>query len=197
MSLAKWYTRQQQPKSIISYQLSKLALPKDPFRLLSVGDVRKMKNYPTLVRAVESVNEGLSQDITLTILVRRPSAAAVCVEIIYFDTGAGFRIRLCNVLRSFERLHPAVHGDGFGVAALEGMLAGLPTIVTELVGMKQLLDDRWVFDPTNEWTQDWNKNMIEIPQDDRIQLGLQNRHRSQSFSPESQAQSFRDAVTSI
>jgi len=68
MSLAKWYTRQQQPKSIISYQLSKLALPKDPFRLLSVGDVRKMKNYPTLVRAVESVNEGLSQDITLTIL---------------------------------------------------------------------------------------------------------------------------------
>jgi len=80
--------------------------------------------------------------------VRRPSAVAVCVEIIYFDTGAGFRIRLCNVLRSFERLHPAVHGDGFGVAALEGMLAGLPTIVTELVGMKQLLDDRWVFDPT-------------------------------------------------
>jgi|AntRauTorcE11898_2_1112593.scaffolds.fasta_scaffold00864_8 glycosyltransferase involved in cell wall biosynthesis len=171
--------------------------PKDPFRLLSVGDVRKMKNYPTLVRAVESVNEGLSQDITLTILGEGHQQQPYASKSFISTPG---RVSESDFATYFDRssayIQPSM-GDGFGVAALEGMLAGLPTIVTELVGMKQLLDDRWVFDPTTNGLRTGIKNMIEIPQDDRIQLGLQNRHRSQSFSPESQAQSFRDAVTSI
>jgi Glycosyltransferase len=107
-----------------------------------------MKNYPTLVRAVESVNEGLSQDITLTILGEGHQQQPYASKSFISTPG---RVSESDFATYFDRssayIQPSM-GDGFGVAALEGMLAGLPTIVTELVGMKQLLDDRWVFDPT-------------------------------------------------
>lgn len=171
--------------------------PENPFSFLSVGDTRKMKNYSTLVRAVELANKEISRDITLTILGDNHQQQSYASKSFISTPG---RVPESEFAAYFNRasayLQPSV-GDGFGVAALEGMLAGLPTIVTELVGIKQLLDDRWVVAPTAEGLKNGIKRIVEVPQDERIQLGLQNRHCSEQLSPESRAQSFQDALSSI
>ncbi|MFC6755571.1 glycosyltransferase family 4 protein [Halomicroarcula sp. GCM10025894] len=88
-------------------------------------------------------------------------------------------------------------GDGFGVAALEGMLAGLPTIVTELVGAKQLLADEWVTDPTVEGLASAIETLSCMSRAERIEVGRSNRNKAQSFTPSAQTDAFRDAVASV
>jgi glycosyltransferase involved in cell wall biosynthesis len=122
--------------------------PADPFTVLSAGEAKPANGYDQLARAVERFAETVDADVRLVILGaghdERSYAARPHV------TTPGF-VDLDAFADWFDRASVYVQssrGDAFPVAALEGLLSGTPTIVTETTGVRELLPARQVVPPT-------------------------------------------------
>ncbi|WP_222917935.1 glycosyltransferase [Natrinema sp. SYSU A 869] len=122
--------------------------PADPFTILSAGEAKPANGYDRLARAVGRFAGTVDADVQLVILGdghdEQPYAALPRV------VTPGF-VDLDGFADWFDRASVYVQssrGDAFPVAALEGILSGTPTVVTEATGVRELLPSRQVVAPT-------------------------------------------------
>ncbi|MEI7026119.1 glycosyltransferase family 4 protein [Paenibacillus sp. y28] len=113
----------------------------EPFRVIQVGQISLRKGFVYLLEAAARL-----QDPKLEIMLFGGIGWRAIRGLIESYSRRGVRITAASgdplpALRSAHLcIHPSVE-DGFGLAPLEAMAAGLPAVVTEQTGMKEAIAD--------------------------------------------------------
>jgi glycosyltransferase involved in cell wall biosynthesis len=121
--------------------------PEAPVRLMSVARLTPHKRIADAVRAVrELIDEGLN--VTYSIVSDGPERATL--EAMCADLGLGGHVsflgfvsrgRLVSELSDADLfVHPSA-AEGFGVAVVEAMASGLPVVVANSLGVRDIVDD--------------------------------------------------------
>lgn len=108
----------------------------EPFRIIQVGQVSLRKGFPYLLEAVKQLDD---PDIEIILYggVGWRSIRALIEE--YQQAGLKIQLGAGDPVPAMRNAHLCIHSsieDGFGLAPLEAMAVGLPTVVTEMTGMK-------------------------------------------------------------
>jgi glycosyltransferase involved in cell wall biosynthesis len=118
--------------------------------ILSVGSLCYRKDYPTLLRALARVQQG-----NLVIVgdgQLRDSLRKLCVELNI--TGrvrfSGRRDDVLALMASADIYVQSSQIEGFGVAVLEAMAAGLPVIASDAPGMREVVHGAAVMFPVGD-----------------------------------------------
>ncbi|QSO53703.1 glycosyltransferase family 4 protein [Alicyclobacillus curvatus] len=109
------------------------------FRVIQVGQVSLLKGVPYLLDALLALND---PDVELVLLGGVGWRAIRDLIATYVKRGLNIRLEVGDPLPALRTAHVCVHAtlsDGFGMAPLEAMATGLPVIVTEQTGMKDLV----------------------------------------------------------
>lgn len=110
------------------------------FRIIQVGQISIRKGYHYLLDAVEKLGD---PDIEVVLVggIGWRSIAKSLEE--YRSRGVRITCAPGDPLPALRRASMYVHSsveDGFGLAPLEAMSAGLPAVVTDMTGMKDVID---------------------------------------------------------
>ena len=127
-------------KSIVLYNIigdefftasPKLSFSKENIRLVAVGNLRKQKNYPYLLKAFQSMPPHVSLDIYGT----GPLKESIEAEI----NAHQLNIRLCGlqsnmhqVLRKYDAYVMCSTHEGLSLALMEAMSSGLPAFLSDI-----------------------------------------------------------------
>lgn len=170
--------------------------PQDKFSILSAGTTKSTNNYSELARATEHLRNS-GYPVQTTILgANHPDESYADRE--YIST-PGF-VDLDTFTEHFEQasvyVQPSI-GDSFPVATLEAILSGTPTLVTEGVGVKELLPDDQVVVPSVEGLADGIERMYQMPFQRRRDLGASQRNLVTDLTVNNQTKEFRRAVANF
>jgi glycosyltransferase involved in cell wall biosynthesis len=122
----------------------------DSFKLVAVGNLRRQKNYPALLRAFELVKDiPVSLDIFGTGGMQEELQNTI-------DRGQ-LKVRLMGRVNDISEVLMNYHAyimpslfEGFGIAPMEAMASGMPVLLSNLSVFKELGNDIPVyFDPTD------------------------------------------------
>jgi glycosyltransferase involved in cell wall biosynthesis len=112
-------------------------------RLVSAGRLKNVKNYPVALKAVSSLTE---HDIEYSILgggPMRPELEAMIEEL-----GLGENVKLAGHVGDVRAHLEAADiflmpskWEGFGLAAVEAMNAGLPLVVSDVPGLREVVGE--------------------------------------------------------
>ncbi|UUZ80805.1 glycosyltransferase family 4 protein [Paenibacillus sp. P26] len=111
----------------------------DKFTIISVGQVSLRKGIPYLLEAVK-----LLGDPEIEVILYGGIGWRKIRELIqkYMDMGLRIKLGSGDPVPALRSSHLCIHSaveDGFGLAPLEAMATGIPTIVTEATGMKDAI----------------------------------------------------------
>ncbi|MEK8126941.1 glycosyltransferase family 4 protein [Paenibacillus filicis] len=113
----------------------------EPFRIIAVGQVSLLKGFPYLLEAVLSLKD---PDVEITLFGGVGWRGIRQLVETYRRQGLNIGVASGDPLPALHRSHLCVHAsvsDGFGLAPLEAMAAGLPVVVTEGTGMKDAIEN--------------------------------------------------------
>lgn len=114
----------------------------DKIKLLCmVGRFSKAKDQMTIIRALKSLPNG-----HLLLVGEGPSRSKN--EKLAIDIGVddrvhflGFRDDVGRLLKTCDIIIQSSNWEGFGLAAVEGMAAGKPVIVSNVIGLREIVDE--------------------------------------------------------
>ena len=120
-----------------------LEIPEDAFLLISVGELNDNKNHQIVIRALAQlhnpdvhyliVGEGSLHDH----LIRLSEDLGVNQQVHF----AGFRTDVAQLYKIADvNVFPSIR-EGFGLAAIEGMAAGLPLVCSDNRGTREFAED--------------------------------------------------------
>ncbi|MDF9744131.1 glycosyltransferase family 4 protein [Natrinema salsiterrestre] len=168
--------------------------PADPFTILSAGEAKPANGYDRLALAVERFAGTVEADVRLVALGaghdEQPYAAmphVVTPGFVDLDAFADWFDRASVYVQSSR-------GDAFPVAALEGILSGTPTIVTEATGVRELLPARQVVPPTETGLFDGLVALSDLSPTDRRSLGSDQRSLVTDLTESNQRERFSAAL---
>lgn len=113
----------------------------EPFRIIQVGQVSVRKGFIYLLQAVEQLRD---PDIEIILYGGIGWRSIRHLIDSYRKRGLNIKTGAGDPVPALRQAHLCVHSaieDGFGLAPLEAMATGLPTIVTEATGMKDVIQD--------------------------------------------------------
>lgn len=118
---------------------AELNVPEDAFVLISVGEINQNKNHQIIIRALAQLNR---PDIHYIIAGTGPLEAYL--KHLAEESGVGDRVHLLGfrhdvpelICASDVNVFPTIR-EGLGIAALEGMAAGLPLICADNRGTRE------------------------------------------------------------
>lgn len=124
----------------------------NPLRVVSVGNLRKEKNYLFLLKCflklkdqpiqLDIYGDGKEKD-TLTTFVRENQLTNVSLK--------GKTDDLVNILPKYDLFLMGSVFEGFGIALVEGMALGLPCLVSDIEAFREVTQGKGIFfNPTNE-----------------------------------------------
>lgn len=132
--------------------------PDRPWRLIALGNIRAAKDYPTLLRALRLVRDR-GVDARLDVAGQPDSnglyeqLVALCRELDLEQhvTFHGFVADPSSLLQAADIFVLASTREGFSLATIEAMLAGVPVIATRSGGPEELIrhSDTGILVPTN------------------------------------------------
>lgn len=116
---------------------SELGVPEDAFLLLSVGEVNENKNHKVILKAMAKVNDGNVHYAVAGEGNQKAPLLALAKEL-----GIGERVHLLGYRKDINELcavsdafcFPS-YREGLGLAAIEGMIYGLPIITSDVHGI--------------------------------------------------------------
>ena len=120
------------------------------YRLLSVGEMVKNKNHISVIKALKLLNR---DDIEYYIAGEgelkeelQKQAEELLPGQVHF---LGYRNDLPQIYKSTDLfIHPSFR-EGMPVALMEAMAAGVPCIASDVRGSRDLLDEKYLFDPND------------------------------------------------
>ncbi len=120
------------------------------FRLVAVGNLRKQKNYPLLLEAFRMLK---NDPVTLDIY----GSGEQEFELNNYIELHGLKVRLMGRVEDVSLVLPQYHAyimaslfEGFGIAPMEAMAAGMPVILSDLPVFRELAEDiPEYFDPSD------------------------------------------------
>lgn len=120
-----------------------LGFPSDCFLLLSVGELNRNKNHRAVIRALSRMEQ---RDVCYGICGRGNGKKAL--ETLIAKEGLQDRVKLLGYRKDIERVLPAAdcflfpsRREGFGMAAVEAMAAGLALITSDCRGTREYMKD--------------------------------------------------------
>lgn len=170
--------------------------PQNDFVILSAGMAKYSNGYENLVPAIERLAE-YYDNVRLVLLGGGHSSQPYAESPVV--TTPGF-VDLDEFTEWFERASLYVQssvGDSFPVAALEGILSGTPTLVTNAVGVRELLPNRQIVEPTIAGLYRGTKRFYQMNPDDRRALGADQRNIVTSITETNQKRRFREAIEKL
>jgi glycosyltransferase involved in cell wall biosynthesis len=120
------------------------------FKLVAVGNLRRQKNYPALLEAFKILKEEpVSLDIYGSGEQKEELESSISAE--------GLKVRVMGRVNDVSEVLPQYHAyimaslfEGFGIAPMEAMAAGMPVILSDLAVFRELGEDLpQYFDPQN------------------------------------------------
>lgn len=116
--------------------------------IVCVGNVEHVKNHVTVVRALARIRERVPHHLVIAGRADKPAAAEL--RRVIESEGLSDRVHLVGFLdlltltsclaRAELQVHPSL-SEGFCLAVLEGMCAGLPIIASAIPGVTEALGD--------------------------------------------------------
>lgn len=126
---------------------SRTRTPNEPFRLVAVGNIRPAKDYPMLLRAL-AVLRDRGVDVHLDVL-GQPDGHGLYEQLLALVTELG--VAQCVTFHGFvsdpapwlsraQAFVLASSQEGFSLATIEAMLAGVPVVATRSGGPQEIID---------------------------------------------------------
>jgi glycosyltransferase involved in cell wall biosynthesis len=120
--------------------------PTRPWRLIAIGNIRPAKDYPTLLRALRLLRDrGLEVELSVA---GQPDSNGLYEQLLAlrheldldrYVTFHGFVADPSTLLSSADIFVLASTREGFSLATIEAMLAGVPVIATRSGGPEELI----------------------------------------------------------
>ncbi len=200
---------------VVPSSLSQKTRNASPIKLIFVGALTPEKGLHVLLRALAELPEELRQNLTLNVVgafqdewyqvPTEEMAAALPVKFLGYRTDVPELLAASDalVVPSIERevfrlpddsLRTVLWKEGFNLAALEGMRAGIPVLAASSYGLREVVTEGktgLLFEPGD--SADLRKKILQLVGDEtyRIQLGQQGRQRFlQYFSMEQMCGQF-------
>lgn len=168
--------------------------PQDPFTILSAGEAKPANGYDRLARAVGRFARAVDADVRLVVLGEGHEAEGyadrshvLAPGFVDLDTFADWFGRASVYVQSSR-------GDAFPVAALEGILSGTPTLVTEATGVRELLPARQVVPPTEEGLLEGLQDVFERSPAEREATASEQRDLVADLTESNQGERFSAAL---
>lgn len=121
-----------------------IGVPEDATLLMSVGELNENKNHSVVIKALAKLND---KSVHYAIAGNGPLKASL--EVLAESLGVGEQLHLLGYRRDVPELYKAADicmfpsiREGQGLAALEGMAAGLPIIASDNRGTRDILTDK-------------------------------------------------------
>lgn len=170
-----------------------LEIEKDSYnnrKILFVGYNYPNKNIENLVEAVKRI-ENLSLDI-----VGKGHKEYQNDDI----TVHGYQEDLTQFLKNADLYVQPSHGDAFGVAPAEAMAAGIPVIVTQTTGIKDIVsevDTNLVRRHNIKGLEEGIRYYYSLNQDDRKKIGEELRSRAETLTEKGSKADFKNKVNKL
>lgn len=140
----------------VNVQLFKEAKPKlnkdEDFVIVMVAAFRPQKDHITLLKAMSLLPEGyelwLVGDGELRLFVENEIKRMGLQKRVHL---LGNRIDVPEIIKSSDVVVLSSHWEGFGLAAVEGMAAGKPVIVSDVDGLKQVVEGFGILFPQGDF----------------------------------------------
>ena len=183
-------------------KLKSLSLPTDCFIILSVGELNKNKNHEVVIRAIDKMNHS-----KIHYLICGEGNLREKLHDLAVDLGLekqvhllGFREdvhELCKISQLF--VFPSKR-EGLGLAALEAMAAGLPTITSNVHGIVDYSvngETGYLCSPNDvDGFSDAIKKLLE-DKEKREAMGVNNIERVKKFDISNVLKQLEEIYTSI
>ena len=166
---------------------ARLGFPADSFFILSVGELNQNKNHRTVIRALSQMEE---TDICYGICGRGESRKEL--EKLIEKEGLADRVKLLGYRKDIEEILPAAdcflfpsRREGFGMAAVEAMAAGLPLITSDCRGTREYMrNGRTGIVCRKNRPESYIQAIRQLKNDPEIRrrMGRTSRKRARSFS---------------
>ena len=167
----------------------RLGFPEDCFLLLSVGELNRNKNHQVVIRALAQLWE---DNVCYGICGRGDQKEAL--EKLICRMGLQGRVKLLGYRCDIENVLPAADlfvfpskREGFGMAAVEAMAAGLPVVAADCRGTREYMQDGVTGIVCRDGRpQTYREAILRLREDarERARMSRDNRQRALLFSRE-------------
>lgn len=154
-------------------------IPQDAIVLLSVGELSKRKNHQEVLKALAQMKR---QDLYYLIcgqgaMEKRLIQKAKKYNILKYVRFCGFQEDVETICRSADIfVFPSLQ-EGFPAALMEAMAAGLPCIVSDIRGNRELIADQMRFQPGR--TKEMQRILDEVIRNPQLLMHLGDRNQEQ------------------
>lgn len=171
--------------------------PQKEFIVLSAGTVKPANGYEQLVSAVERLHEHTETTVQVVLLGKGHAEQPYADSSVVITPGF---VGLDEFAEWFGKASVYVQssvGDSFPVAALEGILSGTPTLVTEAVGVREILPEEQAAEPTRDGLYEGIHRFYQMKKEDRRKLGAEQRSLVEGITETAQRNQFRSAIEEL
>jgi glycosyltransferase involved in cell wall biosynthesis len=132
--------------SRFSLQEKNIPAKERPFRIGMVGRLHPQKDIKTLLDSIKLLDDNcelhLAGDGELRVELENYAAAIDVTQKVYFH---GQVNNIPNFLNSLDLYVQSSNWEGFGLAVVEAMAAGLPCLATDVEGLNDVVDKEYLF----------------------------------------------------
>jgi len=164
----------------------------EPLIIISVGRLVPLKNYKVALRAIATLLN-INQDIKIEyrIVGTGPEESALRKEISKLELDhcvklMGWSKDVPSLLRQAQIFLLTSKWEGFGLVVAEAMASGLPVVVSDLPGVREVVGNNgecgFLIDPNNVELIAARLHQLVCDHQQRISMGMCGKQRVQRFS---------------
>ncbi len=171
--------------------------------ILSVGRLVECKNYEIAIRAFSKIaNSNIQYWIVgsgdLELKLKNLAKSLNLEDKVIF---LGFREDIPNILHKADIFLQTSLWEGFGLAVLEGMAAGLPVVASNVSGIREVVTEKseagFLIDPTSEADIADKLNQLINNHDLRFKMGRNAQKQAAKFDIHQTVQQYLDLYHSV
>lgn len=110
-----------------------------PFRWLAIGRLEQQKDYPTLIRAISSLDDSCLDIVGQGPLLRELQELASRLNVSDRVRFLGLVPNIAEIMDRYDGFVLSSAWEGFGLVIVEAMAAGLPVVVTDAGGPSEII----------------------------------------------------------
>ncbi|MDW7662794.1 MAG: glycosyltransferase family 4 protein [Bacillota bacterium] len=165
---------------------NELALPKEAFVVLSVGELNKNKNHEVVIKAIAKINNPGIHYVICGQGQQEGHLRSLSKELSIGDRVhlLGFRKDIPEICKISDVFVLPSHREGLSVALMEAMSVGLPIIASRIRGNTDLIQDGnggYLHDPEDHFGIAESINRIIANEKLRDEMGMRNKEEGKKY----------------